>query len=197
VHHYRRLLDRLEVDDMKWFTYDDHRAMHPFQIFSTYSGWLMRGKEMVYRHLPERVKRQFGFVQDVPRHLSDVPEIPKEILATMLIDPCLWFYTSWGKRCERAWQHEPGYMAWYAKVSHPQIIPPDEGSSPRPTNQKQLIEEEHATEMPDTLTIIMDVVQIADNAVAMSTEMILQEMIQIGSTGRPALISDCQAAQGA
>jgi len=82
-------------------------------------------------------------------------------------------------------------MAWYAKVSHPQIIPPYEGSPPRPANREQLIEEEHVRELPDTLTIIRDVVQMAYNIVAMQAEMtkeeLVQEMIWIGSTGRPAL----------
>jgi len=82
-------------------------------------------------------------------------------------------------------------MAWYAKVSHPHILPPDEGSPPRPVNVEQIIEEEHARELPNTLTIIRDVVQIADNVVARSGEMtreeLLQDMIRIGSIGRPAL----------
>jgi len=82
-------------------------------------------------------------------------------------------------------------MDWYAKVSHPRIIPPDEGSPPRAANMEQLIEEEHARELPETLTIIRDVVQMADNDVAMQAEMtkeeLMQEMIRIGSTGRRAL----------
>jgi len=82
-------------------------------------------------------------------------------------------------------------MAWYAKVSHPRILPPDEGSPPRPVNVEQIIKEEHAREMPDTLTIIGDVVHIADDIVARSGEMtkekIVKEVIRIGSTGRPAL----------
>jgi len=28
-----------------------------------------------YRHFPERMKRQYGFVQDIPIHPSDVPAI--------------------------------------------------------------------------------------------------------------------------
>jgi len=56
---------------------------------------------------------------------------------------------------------------------------------------EQIIEEEHARELPDTLTIIRDVVQIADNVVARSGEMtreeLLQEMIQIDSFGCHAL----------
>ena len=90
---------------------------------------------MVYRHLPWRFKRQFGFVQDIPKHPSDVPEIPKEMLATVLKDPPMWFYSDWGDRCDRAWDHKHGYMALYAKVSHPQIFPRDEGSPPKPATE--------------------------------------------------------------
>lgn len=102
------------------------------------------------------------------------------------MDAQAWLFTAWGDGCERAWHHAPGYMAWYAKVSHPRILPPDEGSPPRPANVEQIIEEEHARELPDTLMIIQDVVQIADNIVARSGEMtkeeIVQEVIQIGLT---------------
>jgi len=82
-------------------------------------------------------------------------------------------------------------MAWYAKVSHPRILPPDEGSPPKRANVEQIIEEEHARELPNTLTIIRDVVQIADNVVVRSGEMtreeIVHEMIRIDSIGRHAV----------
>ena len=56
---------------------------------------------------------------------------------------------------------------------------------------EQIIEEVHAREMPDTLTIIRDVLHIIDDIVARSGEMtkekIVQEVIRIGSTGHPAL----------
>jgi len=94
----------------------------------------MCGKERVYRHLPERVKRQLSIVQDVPKHPLDVPQVPTQLLTTVLMDAQAWLFTTWGDACERAWHHAPGYMAWYAKVSHPRILPPDEGSLPRPTN---------------------------------------------------------------
>ena len=65
---------------------------------------------------------------------------------------------------------------------------------------EQIIEEEHAREMPDTLTIIRDVVQIADNVVAMQAEMtkeeLVQKMIWIGSTGRPALTIRLPGSEG-
>ena len=136
MHHYCLLLDRLEMDDVRWHTYEDHREIRPFQLIVSYSGWLMCGNERVYRHLPERVKRQFAFVHDIPRHPSDVAEMPQEMLTIVFIDPAAWFYPDWVHRCQRAWHHDHGYMAWYVKVSHPRILPPDEGSSPRPANVK-------------------------------------------------------------
>jgi len=191
VHHCRLRLDRLEVDDVWFSTYGDHREVRPFQFLCTYSGLLMYGKERVYRHLPERVKRQFSFVQDVPRYPSSVVQVPTQLLTIVLLDTQAWFYPDWEHGCERAWNHEPGYMAWYAKVSHPHFLRPDEGSPPRPANVEQIIEEENAREMPDTLTIIRDVVHIADDIVArhadMTKEEIVQEVMRIVGTGRPAL----------
>ena len=102
MHHYRSRLDCLEVDDVRWHTYEDHRAVHPFQLIVTFSGWLMSGKERVYRQLPERVKRQFAFVHDVPRHPPTDPKMPKEVLPTLIIDPSLWYYPNWVHRCQRA-----------------------------------------------------------------------------------------------
>jgi len=112
-------------------------------------------------------------------------------MTTVLMDAQAWLFTAWGDACERAWHHAPGYMAWYAKVSHARILPPDEGSPPRPANVEQIIEEEHAREMPDTLTIIRDVVHIADDIVTRQAEMtkeeIVQEVMRIASTSRLAL----------
>jgi len=126
-----------------------------------------------------------------PRHPSYVAQVSTQLLTTVLLDAQAWFYTPWGDGCERAWHHAPGYMAWYAIVSHPRILPPDEGSPPRPTNVEQIIEEEHAREMLDTLTIIRDVMHIADDIVARhadkTKEEIVQEVMRIASTGRPAL----------
>jgi len=56
---------------------------------------------------------------------------------------------------------------------------------------EQIIEEEHATEMSDTLTIIRDVVHIVDDIVVRQAEMtkekIVQEVMRIAGTGRSAL----------
>ena len=117
--------------------------------------------------------------------------MPTQLLTTVLLDAQAWFYPHWVHRCQRPWHHDAGYMAWYAKVSHHHILPPDEGSPPRSVNVEQIIEEEHAREMSDTLTIMRDMVHIVDDIVARSGEMtkeeIVQEVIRIVSTGRPAL----------
>jgi hypothetical protein len=151
----------------------------------------MCGKERVYRHLPERVKRQFSFVQDVPRHPSAVPPVPTQMLTTVLMDARPWLVPAWVDGCETPWHHVPGYMAWYARVYHPRILPPDEGSPPRPVNMEQLIEEEHAMEMPHTLTIVRDVALIARDIAArhgeMTKEEVVQEVMLIVSATEPAL----------
>jgi len=145
----------------------------------------------VYRHLPEQVKRKLSFVHDVPKHPSSVVQVPTQLLTTVLMDAHAWFYSALGDGCQRPWHHAPGYMAWYDKVSHPRILPPGEGSPPRPANVEQIIEEEHVREMSDTLTIIRDVVHIVDDIVARQAEMtkekIVQEVMRIASTGCPAL----------
>jgi len=113
-----------------------------------------------------------------------------QVLTTVLLDAQPWLYPHWVHRCLRPWHHDAGYIAWYAKASHPRIIPPDEGSPPRSVNVEQIIEEKHAREVHDTLTIIRDVVHIADDIVARSGEMtkeeIVQEVMRIASTSRHA-----------
>jgi hypothetical protein len=47
--------------------YGEHRHACPFERVSLYFGWLRYGKRKV-RYLPERVLRQFGYLQTVPRH---------------------------------------------------------------------------------------------------------------------------------
>jgi len=59
-------------------------------------------------------------------------------------------------------------------VSHPKILPPDEGSSPSSANWEQIIDEEHGREMLDILEHIRECVRMGDQR-------------QISSTGWPAL----------
>jgi len=42
--------------------------------------------DKVYRHLPERVKRQYRYVQDVPRHPTDVVQMRETHIVQAFID---------------------------------------------------------------------------------------------------------------
>lgn len=97
----------------------------PIQEICTYSGWV-----------PERVKRQYMYEQNIPGHMSDVPVIPVEMVAQTFRDYRVWCTAEdqWGASAERPWQHVSGYMAWYTMVSHLKILPPEEESPPRSAN---------------------------------------------------------------
>ncbi|KAK2455628.1 protein MAINTENANCE OF MERISTEMS [Trifolium repens] len=64
---HRTVLDRMDMDEVVWQPYEDHRHVRPFQDCAWYSGWIMCGTAMICPHLPERVLRQYGHVQSIPR----------------------------------------------------------------------------------------------------------------------------------
>jgi hypothetical protein len=39
-----------------------------------------------------------------------------------------------GEVADSTWQYTSGYVVWYARMSHPKILPPIDGSHPRPVN---------------------------------------------------------------
>jgi len=59
---YRLLLDHIQFDDVCWRPYEEHREIQGFEEVFWYLGWIMCGVRRVYRHLPERVLRQYGYV---------------------------------------------------------------------------------------------------------------------------------------
>ena len=67
VDNYRNYLDALDLTRVVMAPYEVHRQARQFERGSLYSGWLRCGDRMV-RYLPERVLRQFGWVQTIPRH---------------------------------------------------------------------------------------------------------------------------------
>ncbi|XP_057452042.1 protein MAIN-LIKE 1-like [Lotus japonicus] len=103
----RVMLDELTVDDITWTPFEDHRAVRPRDPRALYSGYSRTpyGRS-VSRHLPERVMRQFGYIQDIPRHSSEIQTT--------------------GSLAETAdAAYAEGYMRWYSRVSHVFIIPED------------------------------------------------------------------------
>ncbi|XP_052735799.1 uncharacterized protein LOC128197661 [Vigna angularis] len=69
----RSQLDALTYSGVVWHPYEGHRGIRPFFGICMYSGWIRIG-DTLWRHLPERVLRQFGFQQDIPRSPTTVPD---------------------------------------------------------------------------------------------------------------------------
>nr|ABN09054.1 IMP dehydrogenase/GMP reductase, putative [Medicago truncatula] len=126
---YRSLLDRIQFDDVCWRPYEEHREIQDFEEVFWYSGWIMCGVRTVYRHLPE-----WAFV-DFRTHTLKAAD--------------------WGEQAgEQTWRMADGYVLWYTRVSHPQILPPIPGDLSRPANEEQIIAEQweryEARSSPDT-----------------------------------------------
>ncbi|XP_006580667.1 protein MAIN-LIKE 2-like [Glycine soja] len=62
---YRQRLDRLRIPNVCWMSYAKHRPVQDFHPISCFSGQLPWGP-VVVRYRPERVMRQFGYVQCIP-----------------------------------------------------------------------------------------------------------------------------------
>jgi len=62
---YRERLDRLQIPDVCWIPYGEHRSVRDFHMISCYSGLLPWGPVVVY-YRPERVMWQFRYTQTIP-----------------------------------------------------------------------------------------------------------------------------------
>ena len=167
---YRALLDRLEMADVCWRPYEEHREIQKFDEIFWYSGWIMCGVDKMYRHLPERVKRQYGYVQDIPRPSTDVLSMQDTHIVQAFLD--FRFHTikgdSWGQPTgDMPWLYEDKYMIWYRQVSHPQILPPIRGSPLRPANEEHIIAHQRKQHqeigLPDTFDMVNGVIFQADD----------------------------------
>jgi len=101
--------------------------MTPFHDICWYSGWIMAGKDRMVRHLPERVLRQYGYVQTILRPPTDIgPLVLGEVaMAFMEFDPHV---LSQQERSDlvpdsKPWSRSRGYMRWFCRVSHPIVNP--------------------------------------------------------------------------
>jgi hypothetical protein len=66
-HTYRKSIDNMKMADFVFSPYTDHHHIRPLTEVCWYSGWLRSGS-WKGKHLPERVLRQYGYVQTIPRH---------------------------------------------------------------------------------------------------------------------------------
>ncbi|KAH1258305.1 Protein MAIN-LIKE 1 [Glycine max] len=62
---YRARCDGLTVTDVSWLPYTEHRGVRAFQEISSFQGQLRWGP-MIVAVRPERVVRQFGYIQSIP-----------------------------------------------------------------------------------------------------------------------------------
>ncbi|MCI35185.1 serine/threonine-protein phosphatase 7 long form-like protein, partial [Trifolium medium] len=136
---------RLLPHDITWTPYEDHRDVCPFNNIALYSGWIRCGSTKI-RYLPERVLRQFDYVQTIPRDphataniLMTVDQIDQHWLQYMkrvLTSDML------GSRATLPSDTAPGYMVWYFRISHPYIICIPEGYSVRSPETDAAVQEE-------------------------------------------------------
>ncbi|GAU29856.1 hypothetical protein TSUD_379460 [Trifolium subterraneum] len=111
----RTSLDRMEVDEVTFCPYEDHRQTRPFQDISWYSGWIMCGSAMLCPHLPERVLRQYGNVQAIPRapSVSAKPDMNQFSIQDAFDDYLTENYVTEemrGPRAEHGYETEPGQL---------------------------------------------------------------------------------------
>ncbi|XP_039684976.1 protein MAIN-LIKE 1-like [Medicago truncatula] len=121
-------LDALDLTRVVMAPYGEHCATSQFERVSLYSGWIRYGDRMV-RYLPERVLRQFGRVQTIPRHpvesappdlnLAEISNRFQRALDYALTPEKL------GQCAVHCVEAEGGYIEWFYHHSHPHMILPD------------------------------------------------------------------------
>jgi len=133
----------------------------PFQDVCWYYGWIMAGKQKMVRHLPERVLRQYGYVQSVPRPLTTImPLVPLDVVVAFLVFALhVVPQQQRGDQVpdDKPWKHSDRYIRWFYRVFHPLIVSPAPEPDivmPRPVYQDILVDQDWARHLPDPLQVI-------------------------------------------
>jgi len=144
---YRKCLDGLMSPNVCWMPYDEHRGVWDFDLISCFSGHLQSGP-VVVRHRPERVVRQFGYVQTIP------PQTTTSMLSFEDIDDRWMHYSDYlavaGQICIVPGQCASDYMEWFFMISHPFMTPAEPADLPRhpPAMQDDTYVEPYIPEVP-------------------------------------------------
>jgi len=163
--HFRGLMDSMEYCHVIWRPYEHRRDVTPFQNVCWYSGWIMADKQKMVHHLPERVLRQYGYVQTVSRPPTTiVPLAPAEV-ATAFLEFVVHVLGQQEKG--EPVPEDEGCIKWFYRVSHPLIVNPapiPEYVAPRPVYQEVIVEQEWVRHPPDPLQVISSMRAIVEHA---------------------------------
>ncbi|XP_040869448.1 uncharacterized protein [Glycine max] len=125
---YRARCDALTVIDVSWLPYTEHRGVRAFELISSFQGQLRWGP-MVVTARPERVVRQFGYIQSIP-----LPPLSARLSHDDIDDRWMHFaehVLPVGELCLVPGQVYADYMEWFFRISHPFMIPTQAGDQPR------------------------------------------------------------------
>ncbi|KAH1199370.1 Protein MAIN-LIKE 1 [Glycine max] len=139
---YRECLDRLQIPDVCWIPYGEHRSVWDFHVISCYSGLLRWGPVAVY-YRPEKVVRQFGYTQTIP-----APPVHSWVSYDDIHDR----WTHYSDHIVPAGQCANDYMDWFFRILHP-FMTPGHASDPLPHGASSTSVEEprHAVEVYDDI----------------------------------------------
>jgi len=158
---FRGLLDSMEHCQVTWRSYKHRRDVTPFHDVCWYSGWIMAGKQRMVRHLPERVLRQYRYVQTVPRPPTTIMPLAPANVATAFLEFALHVIAQQHRGAQvsddEPWKHSYRYIRWFYRVSHPIIVnPPPEPkiTVPRPVYQDVLVDQDWGKHPPDPRQVI-------------------------------------------
>jgi hypothetical protein len=136
----------------------------------------MVGKDRMVRHLPERVLRQYGYVQRIPRPPTDIEDLAADDVAHAFTEFALHVLSHQQRGHpvpdNQPWAHTRGYMKWFVRVSHPIVNPPaaipdyaaDAPPRPVPAYEEVLVEQQWARHPPDPYQIISNIRARVDSA---------------------------------
>ncbi|CAL1403418.1 unnamed protein product [Linum trigynum] len=127
VHHYREAIDNLTARQVDWTPYG--QFPHIKLRRSLYSGGVISFADVSEVYDPARCLRQFGYQQMIPHWPLKLPagyivkyNNVQEQLWNKVESQCLGLDMC-SRPCQsRPWEVVEGYMEWYKKYSHPQIL---------------------------------------------------------------------------
>jgi len=118
---YRARCDALTVTDVCWLPYTEHRGVKGFELISSFQGQLRWGP-MVVTAQPERVLRQFGYIQSIP---------PPPVSASLSYDDINDRWVHFADHVLAVGELCADYMEWFFRISHPFMISTQAGDQPR------------------------------------------------------------------